>query len=820
LDGLPKTLDATYERTLLGIDEEKWQFAHRLFQCLSVSVRPLRVEELAEIMAVRFDAGALPQFDTGWKLSNAEEAVLSACSSLVSIVNTNGSRIVQFAHFSVKEFLTSDRLAIASQNLSRYHIVPYLAHATLAQASLGVLLQLNDRIDKESIRSFPLADYAARHWFNHCQLGNVSATIQDATKCLFDREKPHFSAWVWIYDIDDPWRQSMPSEHPERPEAAPVYYAILCGLHWLVEHLIVTYPGDVNSRGGCYETPLLAAVRKEDVNIPSSTPQRGAGVYALENGDMHRVSPSERIVIVRLLLEHNADVNLPNEAGEIPLYWASRGEKKLEISRLLVERGANVHSRNEDGWTPLKRASHQGHLDVVRFLIDSGADVNSHDNEGWTPLHSASREGHVDIVELLIQHGADVSKQTNTQVTPLHLASLSGNLEISQLLVQCGTDVDSRNRHGRTSLMRASHQGHLDVVRFLINSGADVNSHDNEGCTPLHPASQEGHVNIIELLIQHGVDVDSRSKSGWTPLKMASHQGHLDVVRFLIDSNADVDSRDNEGWTPLHAAASNGHLDVVKLVLERGADFSIRNHSDRTPLDLAFIDGKPEVADFLSRHMAASMSPDGAANTTPAIGPPQSSPPNVLHPPRKRGEDVTSSVQRSLYTASQNGELDIVRSLLDRGSDVNERNTRRQTALDAASRHGQLEVATLLIERGADMDSRDRHGWTPLIRASRYGQLEVARLLLDHGADVNAQMRNYNTALHLASYFGKFEVVQLLLERGANVDVRNADGQTPRQIAGYRRIVELLSGCGEHGQEFTIEVRFVIQVTFDSLLHH
>jgi hypothetical protein len=62
LDGLPKTLDATYERTLLGIDEEKWQFAHRLFQCLSVSVRPLRVEELAEILAVRFDAGALPQF--------------------------------------------------------------------------------------------------------------------------------------------------------------------------------------------------------------------------------------------------------------------------------------------------------------------------------------------------------------------------------------------------------------------------------------------------------------------------------------------------------------------------------------------------------------------------------------------------------------------------------------------------------------------------------------------------------------------------------------------------------------------------------------
>src|SRR6266571_7117734 len=110
--------------------------------------------------------------------------------------------------FSVKEFLTSDRLATASENLSRYHIVPHLAHTTLAQASFGVLLQLDGRIDKESIRNFPLANYAARHWFDHCQLGNVSSTIQDATKSLFDQEKPHFSAWVWIYDIDDPWRKS------------------------------------------------------------------------------------------------------------------------------------------------------------------------------------------------------------------------------------------------------------------------------------------------------------------------------------------------------------------------------------------------------------------------------------------------------------------------------------------------------------------------------------------------------------------------------------------------------------------------------------
>ena len=370
---MPKTLDATYEHMLLGIDEEKWKFAHRLFRCLAVAVTPLRVEDLAEIMALRFDGGGHPQYNAGWQLDNAEESVLSACSSLITVTNAMGSRIVQFAHFSAKEFLTSDRLATASENFSRYHIVADLAHTTLAQASLCVLLQLDDRIDKEGVRNFPLLDYAARHWFDHCQFGSMSSNIEDALKLLFDREKPYFSAWIWIFDIDDPWRESMDTKHPERPEASPLYYAILCGFPWLIEYLIVTYPGDMDARGGYYGTPLHAVIRKEDI-----TSSRGAGMHVLENGDkrpLHRTSSCERVDIVQLLLKHNVDVHLPNNIGRTPLHHAS-ASGKLEIARLLVQWGADVQARDKTNWTPLHVASTCGHLGVAQFLIDSGADVN------------------------------------------------------------------------------------------------------------------------------------------------------------------------------------------------------------------------------------------------------------------------------------------------------------------------------------------------------------------------------------------------------------------------------------------------------------
>lgn len=82
----------------------------RLFQCLAVSVRPLRVEELAEIIAIRFEEGALPEYNMDRYLEDSEEAVLTGCSSLITIVDVDGSLVVQFSHFSVKEFLTSDRV--------------------------------------------------------------------------------------------------------------------------------------------------------------------------------------------------------------------------------------------------------------------------------------------------------------------------------------------------------------------------------------------------------------------------------------------------------------------------------------------------------------------------------------------------------------------------------------------------------------------------------------------------------------------------------------------------------------------------------------
>jgi hypothetical protein len=264
LSELPESLDKTYERILKEVKKPNKCLAQRVLQCLVVTVRPLCVGELAEVLAVDFDdAEGIPRFKPDWGWEEQELALLSACSSLISIVQAGGSRVVQFSHFSVKEFLTSPRLATASGEVSDYHIGSEPAHTVLAQACLGILLQVQVDVDGHTPEDHPLAQYSAEHWTTHAQFGEVSPCLHKGMEYLFDANKPYFKMWLTLCDIDT--KPHHPSTFfvfvsSSKSPAAPLYYAALCGFYDLVEHLITQHPQDVNAKGGYYLRPLVAAL--------------------------------------------------------------------------------------------------------------------------------------------------------------------------------------------------------------------------------------------------------------------------------------------------------------------------------------------------------------------------------------------------------------------------------------------------------------------------------------------------------------------------------------------------------------------------------
>jgi len=167
LNELPPTLDATYERTLQDISEQNWEFARRLFHCVAAASRPLRVEELAEFLAFEFNEGDFPTYLPDWRPEDPIGAVLSTCPSFLAVVKIGDFPVIQFAYFSVKEYLTSNRLAEAKDTFSRFYVSMTSAHTIIAQACLGVLLHIDEDITNDGLKKFPLAEYAAQYWVAH-----------------------------------------------------------------------------------------------------------------------------------------------------------------------------------------------------------------------------------------------------------------------------------------------------------------------------------------------------------------------------------------------------------------------------------------------------------------------------------------------------------------------------------------------------------------------------------------------------------------------------------------------------------------------------
>ena len=435
LNELPTTLDDTYERALQDIPKERWQHAHRLFQCLVVATRPLRVDELAEILAIKFDADSSLSLMESWRPENPEEALLSTCSTLIAIAENEGSKIVQFSHFSVKEYLTSNRLETSSVgNICNYHIPLVAAHTILARACLAVLLQLDEKVDGERLRTFPLASYAAQHWVTHAKFEGVALRIQDDMERLFDPRDPYLAAWVWIHDVDRGRARRSLAKHPSPPNGTALYYASLCGFSGLAKYIICTHGEDVNAWSGYHGTPLRAASYKGHIDV------------------------------VRVLLDHGANVNTSDKKNT-PLISAYHG-RHLEIMRLLLGNGADADAPDDLDDSVLNRASKHGQADVIHLLLQHNADVNYKGFLDWTPLQGALLYGQTKVVQLLLDHGADVA-QSSGDSPPLHIAIRDHFSEIVQLLLEHGADVTIRDVRDRTPYQVAKSKGLTEIAQLL-----------------------------------------------------------------------------------------------------------------------------------------------------------------------------------------------------------------------------------------------------------------------------------------------------------------------------------------------------------------
>jgi cytohesin len=474
---------------------------------------------------------------------------------------------------------------------------------------------------------------------------------------------------------------------------------------------------------------------------------------------------------VRTLIAKKVDVNAPQNDGATPLHWAAfRGD--LELAEMLLRAGANPKAANREGSTPLWLACINGDAPMINALLKAGADANEQLPLGRSPLMIASKTGNVAAMRVLLEAGANPNaKETLRGTTPLMWAADEGHEAAIKVLIDAGADIKARSNpapRGRGPALGKANDPRKQVAAqgAALARGAAPPPLGGGGGGGRGGRGGRGNagrggtddVNLDQDDAAVAAGIGRRGGGAAdggqiTPLVYAARANDIESVKVLLDAGADINQTTGYGWSPLLAATQNRYYKLAAYLLDRGADVNLANTGGWSPLYLATDNRNIENGDY---------------------------------PVRKPDMD----------------HLEFIKLLLDKGANVNHRvrdssETRTvftnqwldengATAFLRASQSGDLELMKLLLDRGADPKINTILGVTPLHVAAGIGWVEgityewspkatfeAVKMLIELGLDVNAQADTGRVALHGAAHKGRADVIQILADHGAKLDVRD-----------------------------------------------
>lgn len=321
-----------------------------------------------------------------------------------------------------------------------------------------------------------------------------------------------------------------------------------------------------------------------------------------------------------------------------------------------------------------------------------------------------------------------------------------------------GFNINECDLDGNT-ILHILAEKNVDLLEKAIERDGKINVNfaNKKGKTALHISAENGNLRAVRALVQIKADQNIKDLLGETPIFKAIRNGCIEIVKYLINSGSFVFATNRDGSNLLHLAAENDNLvEICKLLLKNGIKINYLNNFGYSPLHVAVIQGSSDTAKLL----------------------------------------IENGATIDLHVAVQAKQIEMVKALIKREIDVNNKNTDGETALHLAIQNESLEISKVLLESGAGVNLTDRDDYSPLHLASKINNLEFSSLLISHGASPNFRTFNGDSPIHLAASVGNLKIVNYLLNNKLNdVHIVNNDGSTPLHLAwenGHLQIVNTL----------------------------
>ena len=588
LKTLPKTLDATYNRALSNIDPEYMDYATRMLPWLCFSFRPMDLVEVNEVFAMRLNSDVA--FDEEELLDNPYD-MQEVCPSLVTITtemsmsiallynkSSHARPIIRLAHYSVKEFLVSDRL---SEALLQFKITEQKAHATLAEICIRCLLRFNGEgpWTQESSNRYPLAQYAAENWFRHLrETVNTPASerLHQLALELLDEESTAFQSMLGIHDLDS---AQLYSVERTRDPVSSLYVSCVADLPSVAERLLEqTYKGlRQQLPEGAFGSSLKAAIYGRDPQLTETLLKHGVSISEdrLINRPfkVHRIGPYTII--------EPADLY-----GHSPLVVAAEEEEEPMIELLLTYMQPGPASLKDCGnaldalISRPNRVSQKTIQKIIQFLTRSQKLVKK------DPDLSESTGAE----ELDNRKAPSVGAKESPKPIAVANVTLKRSHARSGAVTEKGKTSAASQSTARRSTMTWIQRDSHDPVEVVHAEEAPeaVLQNNTQPSTMLRSedGTDEYEVPSPEDPPGHAQDEIPSQQSASYPVRyvVASiRERNATMLKALLAEGADANTR-HLGYTILYEACETGSVECVAALLEAGADPRLLNPEGATTL--------------------------------------------------------------------------------------------------------------------------------------------------------------------------------------------------------------------------------------------